>query len=205
MQHFLICTLVLHFYRMQRCYLSSVLWQACRFGLCCYGSHLHNHVCNKYFSFLTCSDDSLHETKEKAVTIRNMAWISFKTSIFFLLELQATSCMRCWRHCQCNFLHEVLATLSVNRCYSTLVATIIVCEQGVWCGLWSTSFVLLGSTLPLAVSIYFTWWMQSYCSFQCDVGCSLQCSNTENVTVLTNRAGNSYIGRNTSCNLFCNN
>jgi len=38
-------------------------------------------------------------------------------------------------------------------------------DLGVWCGLLSTSFVLLGSTLPFTVSIYFTWWLKSYCFF----------------------------------------
>ena len=145
----------------------------------------------KYFYSLTFSHDSIHVTKDKAVTIRNMSWISNTTSIF----LNGNAC---------NFLHEVLATLSVNW-RDTAILGSIVFDLGVWCGLWSTRFVLLGSTLPFTVNIYFTWWLKSYCSFQCDVGCSLECSNTENLTVLTNRAGNSYIGRNTSCNLFCNN
>ena len=145
-----------------------------------------------YFNSLTFSRNSIHVTKDKAVTIRNIAWISNTTWTF----LNGND----W-----HFLHEVLATLSVNWCDTATLGSFVVFDLGVWCGLWSPIFMLLGSTLPFIVNIYLTWWLKSYCSFQCDVGCSLECSNTENLTVLTNRAGNSYIGRNTSCNLFCNN
>jgi len=48
------------------------------------------------------------------------------------------------------------------------------------------------------VSKYFA----RYCSFQCDIGSSLQRSNTENVEVLTNSTGSSCIPTSTSCNLF---
>ena len=139
-------------------------------------------ITTAYLSSLTLPHDSIHATKDKAVNIRNVAWISFWTSI---ISNENSS----------NFLHEVLATLSVKPCGSASlgVVVVVVCVMR----LCSTSFWLLGSTLPFTLSRYFSWLLKSYCSFQCDVGSLLQRSNTENVKFLTNSAGER--ARNTHC------